>query len=46
MSIDQIASTMLNGEIIHDGLVIGTVFIVFIEFYYCLFGAVFSLFKK
>lgn len=46
MSIDYIVSTMLNGEIIHDGLVIGLVIIVFMEFYYCTFGAVFSLFKK
>lgn len=46
MSIDYIVSNMLNGEVIHDGLVIGIVLIVFMEFYYCCFGAVFSLFKK
>lgn len=46
MNIDTIVSTMLNGEPIHDGLVIGTVFICFITFYECIFGGMFSIFRK
>lgn len=46
MNIETITSTMLNGEPIHDGLVIGIVFYCFIIFYENIFGAVFSVFKK
>lgn len=46
MSIDTVISTMLNGEPIHDGLVIGIIFICFITFYECIFGGMFSIFSK
>ena len=46
MNIDEIASNMLNGEPIHDAIVIGIVFTCFICFYKAIFGAVFSIFKK
>lgn len=46
MNIEEIVSTMLNGEPIHDGLVIGIIFIAFMEFYYAIFGAMFSIFKR
>lgn len=46
MNIDEIVSTMLNGEVIHDGIVIGIVFICYITFYQCIFSAMFSIFKK
>ena len=46
MNIEEICSNMLNGEPIHDGIVIGIVFTCFIIFYKSIFGAVFSLFKK
>lgn len=46
MNIEQIATNMLNGEPIHDGIVIGTIFMCFIIFYENIFGAIFSIFKK
>lgn len=46
MNIDEIVSTMLNGEPIHDGIVIGIVFTCFITFYNVFFGSVFSMFRK
>lgn len=46
MNIEEIVSTMLNGEPIHDGIVIGTIFIVFYTFYSILFASVFSIFKN
>lgn len=46
MNIEEIVSTMLNGEPIHDGIVIGTIFICFYTFYSVLFSSVFSIFKK
>ena len=46
MSIDEIVSTMLNGDVIHDGIVIGTIFICFWAFYNAIFMGLFSIFKK
>ena len=46
MNIDTILSTMLNGEPIHDGVIIGIVFVCFMQFYYAVFGAMFSIFKR
>lgn len=46
MSIDTIIETMLNGEPVHDAMIIGTIFTCFIMFYSSIFGAMFSLFKK
>jgi len=46
MTIDEICSTMLNGEPIHDGIVIGIVFTCFIIFYKTIFSAMFSIFNR
>lgn len=46
MNIEEIASTMLNGEPIHDGIVIGIIFICFYSFYNAIFGGLFSIFKS
>lgn len=46
MELDTIINTMLNGEPIHDGIVIGTIFICFYTFYQCIFSGLFSIFSK
>lgn len=46
MNIEQIASNMLNGEPVHDGIVIGIIFICFYSFYNAIFSGVFSIFSK
>lgn len=46
MNIDEICSSMLNGEPIHDGIVIGIVFTCFILFYKAIFSAMFSIFNR
>ena len=46
MNIEQIASTMLTGEPVHDGIVIGIIFICFYAFYNAIFGGMFSIFSK
>lgn len=46
MNIEEIASTMLNGEPVHDGIVIGIIFICFYSFYNAIFSGVFSIFNK
>lgn len=46
MSLDEIVTTMLNGEVIHDGIIIGTIFICFWAFYNTIFTAIFSIFRK
>lgn len=46
MNIEQIISTMLNGEPIHDSIVIGIVFTCFYTFYSVFFSSVFTLFRK
>lgn len=46
MDIDTILGNMLNGEPIHDGVIIGIIFVCFIQFYYAIFGAMFSIFKR
>lgn len=46
MNIEQIASSMLNGDPIHDGLVIGIIFVCFYAFYSIVFSGVFSIFKR
>lgn len=46
MNLDEILGNMLNGEPIHDGVVIGIIFTCFIMFYYSVFGAMFSIFKR
>lgn len=46
MNIESIISELLNGEPIHDSLMIGIAFIFAYEFYKVLFSAVFSIFKN
>lgn len=46
MNIEEIASTMLNGEPVHDGIVIGIIFICFYSFYNAIFSGMFSIFSK
>lgn len=46
MSIDNILQTMLTGEPIHDAIVIGTIFVCFIEFYRAIFSGLFGIFKN
>lgn len=44
-NIDSILVDFLNGEPLHDSIVIGILFTVFIIFYNTLFSAMFSIFK-
>lgn len=46
MNLEEIATSMLNGEPIHDGIVLGVIFICFYAFYNAIFGGLFSIFKK
>lgn len=46
MSIDEIATSMLNGEPVHDGIIIGILFTVFIIFYETMFSSIFTIFKR
>jgi hypothetical protein len=46
MNIDEVLSTMLNGEPLHDAIVIGIAFTCFFTFYNVLFSSMFSLFRK
>lgn len=46
MNIEEIATNMLNGEPIHDGLVIGIIFICFYTFYQVIFSSIFTIFKR
>ncbi len=46
MNIEEIATSMLNGEPIHDGIVIGIIFVCFYVFYNAIFSGLFSIFKK
>lgn len=46
MNIEEILGNMLNGEPIHDGVIIGIIFVCFIQFYYAIFGAMFSIFRR
>ena len=46
MNIEEIASSMLTGEPVHDGLVIVIIFVCFYVFYSAIFGGLFSIFKK
>ena len=46
MNIEQIVSNMLTGEPIHDGVVIGIIFICFYAFYSSIFGGLFSIFHR
>lgn len=46
MNIEEVVSNMLNGEPIHDGIVIGIIFICFFTFYSAIFSGLFSIFRK
>lgn len=46
MNLDNIINSMLNGEVIHDGIVIGVIFICMYAFYSAIFSGIFSIFKK
>lgn len=46
MNIEEIVTDMLVGEPIHDGIVIGIVFVCFICFYNAIFSGLFSIFRK
>lgn len=46
MNIEEIATTMLTGEPIHDGIVIGIIFVCFYAFYNAIFSGLFSIFKR
>lgn len=46
MNIEEIVFNMLTGEPIHDGIVIGIIFICFYSFYNAIFGGMFSLFRS
>lgn len=46
MNIEEIAATMLTGEPIHDGIVIGIIFVCFYAFYNAIFAGLFTIFKK
>ena len=46
MNIEEIETSMLNGEPIHDGIVIGILFVCFYAFYNAIFSGLFTIFKK
>lgn len=46
MNIEEICANMLNGEPVHDGIVIGIIFICFYSFYNAIFSGVFSIFGR
>lgn len=46
MNIEEIVSNMLTGEPVHDGLVIGIIFVCFYAFYNAIFAGLFSIFSK
>ena len=45
MNIEEIISTMLTGEPLHDAIVIGIIFTCFYCFYSAIFSAMFSFFR-
>lgn len=46
MNIEEVASNMLNGDPIHDAIVIGIIFMCFYSFYNAIFSGMFSLFRR
>lgn len=46
MNIETIISDLLNGEPLHDSIMVGIAFIFAYEFYRVFFSAVFSIFKS
>lgn len=46
MNIEEIVTNMLNGEPLHDAIVIGIIFTCFYLFYSAIFSGLFSIFSK
>lgn len=46
MNIEEIVADMLNGDPVHDGLVIGIIFVCFYAFYNAIFSGLFSIFSR
>ena len=46
MNIEEIVADMLNGDPVHDGIVIGIIFICFYAFYNAIFSGLFSIFSR
>lgn len=46
MNIEEIVTDMLNGDPVHDGLVIGIIFVCFYAFYNAIFSGLFSIFNR
>lgn len=46
MNLDTILSNYLNGEPLHDAIIIGIIFAVTFEFYKVLFSAIITPFKR
>lgn len=46
MNIEEIVADMLNGDPVHDGLVIGIIFVCFYAFYNAIFSGLFSIFNR
>lgn len=46
MNIEEVVSSMLTGEPVHDGIVIGIIFICFYAFYNAIFSGLFSIFSR
>lgn len=45
-NLDTILSSFLNGEPLHDSIIIGILFTIFYAFYTTCFNAIFSMFKR
>ena len=46
MNIEEIVSNMLTGDPVHDGIVIGIIFVCFYAFYNAVFSGLFSIFSR
>lgn len=46
MNIEEIVINMLTGDPVHDGIVIGIIFICFYAFYNAIFSGLFSIFSR
>lgn len=46
MNIDEVLSNMLNGDPLHDSIVIGIMFVCFWTFFNAIFTGLFSIFRR
>lgn len=46
LDLSTMVTNMLNGEPLHDGIVVATILVVFYVFYSVMFASLFSIFKK